>query len=33
MYLMAKGKAEPRWAVLNTVSNKSSTNFCNVPYE
>lgn len=32
MYLMARGRALPRWAVLNTVSNKSSTNFCNVPW-
>lgn len=27
MYLMARGSAEPRWAVLNMVSNRSSTNF------
>lgn len=32
MYLMARGSALPRWAVLNTVSNKSSTNFCSVPW-
>lgn len=32
MYLMASGRALPRWAVLKIVSNKSSTNFCNVPY-
>jgi len=32
MYLIANGSAEPRWAVLNTVSNRSSTNFCSVPW-
>lgn len=32
MYLMASGRALPRWAVLKIVSNRSSTNFCNVPY-
>ncbi len=32
MYLMASGRALPRWAVLKMVSNRSSTNFCNVPY-
>lgn len=31
MYLMAKGKAEPRCAVLKMVSKRSSTNFCSVP--
>ena len=31
MYLMASGRAEPRCAVLNTVSKRSSTNFCSVP--
>lgn len=31
MYLMASGRALPRWAVLKMVSNRSSTNFCNVP--
>lgn len=31
MYLMARGRALPRWAVLKMVSNRSSTNFCNVP--
>lgn len=31
MYLMASGRAEPRWAVLKMVSNRSSTNFCSVP--
>lgn len=32
MYLMARGNALPRWAVLKMVSNKSSTNFWRVPY-
>lgn len=32
MYLMASGRTLPRWAVLKMVSNRSSTNFCNVPY-
>jgi len=32
MYLMARGNALPRWAVLKIVSNKSSTNFWRVPY-
>lgn len=32
MYLMASGRALPRWAVLKMVSNRSSTNFCNVPW-
>lgn len=31
MYLMARGSALPLWAVLKMVSNRSSTNFCNVP--
>lgn len=31
MYLMARGRAEPRCAVLKMVSNRSSTNFCSVP--
>lgn len=31
MYLMARGRALPRWAVLKMVSNRSSTNFCKVP--
>lgn len=31
MYLIASGSADPRWAVLNIVSNRSSTNFCSVP--
>lgn len=31
MYLMASGSALPRCTVLNSVSNKSSTNFCSVP--
>lgn len=31
MYLMARGRALPRWAVLKIVSNRSSTNFCSVP--
>lgn len=32
IYLMASGRALPRWAVLKMVSNRSSTNFCSVPY-
>ena len=32
MYLMARGRALPRCTVLNKVSNKSSTNFCRVPW-
>ena len=32
MYLMASGRALPLWAVLKIVSNRSSTNFCNVPW-
>lgn len=32
MYLMASGRALPRCTVLNNVSNKSSTNFCRVPW-
>lgn len=32
MYLMARGSALPRCTVLNKVSNKSSTNFCRVPW-
>lgn len=32
MYLMASGRALPRWAVLKMVSKRSSTNFCNVPW-
>jgi hypothetical protein len=32
MYLIARGNALPRWAVLKIVSNKSSTNFWRVPY-
>lgn len=32
MYLMARGSALPRCTVLNNVSNKSSTNFCRVPW-
>lgn len=32
MYLIASGRALPRWAVLNMVSNRSSTNFCSVPW-
>lgn len=31
MYLMARGRAEPRCAVLKMVSKRSSTNFCRVP--
>lgn len=31
MYFMASGRALPLWAVLKMVSNRSSTNFCNVP--
>lgn len=31
MYLMASGRAEPRWAVLNIVSIRSSTNFWTAP--
>lgn len=30
IYLIANGRALPRWAVLNIVSNKSSTNFWSV---
>lgn len=33
MYLMASGSALPLWAVLKMVSKRSSTNFCNVPWE
>ncbi|CAD1478458.1 unnamed protein product [Heterotrigona itama] len=32
MYLIARGRADPRWAVLKIVSNRSSTNFCRVPF-
>lgn len=32
MYLMARGRAEPRCAVLKIVSKRSSTNFCSVPW-
>lgn len=32
IYLMASGRALPRCTVLNKVSNKSSTNFCSVPW-
>lgn len=33
IYLMASGRALPRCTVLNKVSNKSSTNFCSVPWQ
>lgn len=32
MYLMARGRVLPRWTVLNSVSKRSSTNFCSVPW-